>query len=513
MLITPGTIVYDEEENLYEVKSFIGNGAFGHVYRIEKKDDQSQWALKTLPSTFASNSSVQSFINESKMAMQICHDNAISYLYVHDGQRYNNLPPYIIMEFAENGTLLDIIRNHKSTGEFISNGQLKDYFMQLINGMEHINSHIIHRDIKPDNILVQKDCLKVSDFGLSKIVSEQTRTMTFKGVGHIRYQAPEGWKMDQNTIQMDIYAMGIVFYELATLKHPLSVQQEGDIQAWRDAHLFQNPVSPHSINRSLTSVMNQVILKMMEKNTTQRFQTWDQIRTQLLKDDDQHTPNTTIVDNLINIRVQKDSAKKAKELEEQKKNEEMVEGYKLVHYQFSNFVYQPIKDLIEEFNHKYDGGQTISITTFNPYKMNNKNFTVRINLISGKYLEIRIQCLVDEDFYRDVPSYPFGNMVKKLCRPTLNNKKILAWGYLKDIEDGGFNIILVQNEGELYGEWYTLYNTNSGITNRPRLPQPFYFDFNEIEKELPLIYATHIYNTEVKPLQMDMFLRFLAQEM
>lgn len=80
-----------------------------------------------------------------------------------------------------------------------------------------INAELVHRDIKPENILVSNDVLKISDFGLAKIASESTRTMSFKGYGTIPYIAPEAWNSDKNTIQMDIYSMGIVFYELATL--------------------------------------------------------------------------------------------------------------------------------------------------------------------------------------------------------------------------------------------------------------------------------------------------------
>lgn len=132
-------------------------------------------------------------------------------------------------------------------------------------------------------------------------------------------------------------------------------------------------------------------------------------------------------------------------------------------------------------------------------------------MVSGKHLDIQMKCLVDEDFYRMVINFSFDNKVRRLYRPTLRNKKVLAWGYLKDSEGGGFNILLVENEGELYGEWYTLWNTNSGIfAHRQRQPEPFYFDFNEIEKELPLITATDIYNTEVKPMDMAMFLGYFV---
>ena len=91
---------------------------------------------------------------------------------------------------------------------------------QLVDGIEAINAKMLHRDLKPDNILIGADGLKIGDFGLSKIVGAATRSRTFKGGQHILYMAPEGWKQETNQIQIDMYSMGIIFFEIASLAFP-----------------------------------------------------------------------------------------------------------------------------------------------------------------------------------------------------------------------------------------------------------------------------------------------------
>ena len=119
--------------------------------------------------------------------------------------------------------------------------QWADY---LIDGMEAVNAKMLHRDLKPDNILMDGDIPKIADFGLSKLVGAATRSMTFKGGQHMLYMAPEGWKLDKNEIQIDMYALGIVLYEIAALKFPYKVP--ADPNQLRDMHLFQAaaPLAP-----------------------------------------------------------------------------------------------------------------------------------------------------------------------------------------------------------------------------------------------------------------------------
>lgn len=508
MLIQPNSVVFDGEENSYKVLEPIGNGSFGYVYKIEKESDKSIWALKTLPSNFPNSEQLLSFQNESVMAMKVSHENAVNYVFVHDGSKYSELPPYIIMEYANGGTLQQVIKTAIQRNEFISNKDLLDYFHQLISGMEHINSILIHRDIKPDNILLHNGIVKISDFGLSKIVHDGTRQMTFKGFGHIRYMAPEGWKLEKNTIQMDIYSMGITFYELATLQHPFNLPHHADVHDWRNAHYFTNPPSPKSINPALTTTMTQVIMKMIEKSTAKRYKSWQEIRNDLLIDNEPPTENSKIIENMINIRLSKDISIREEQLKQEKERQERKNYLKMINYQYANDIYNPIKEFIEEFNRRYTGGQ-ITMTPLN--SMDSSEIYTKIHLVSGKTLTIQLKALFDNDFIREVPSqFERGITHKKVVRPVLrDNKKILAWGYLKSPDNTGFNILLVENKEDIYGEWVMLINTNSGF-GRVRRPEPFPFEFNELEKEIPLIYALHIYNTEVLPLNIEKFQEFIV---
>jgi serine/threonine protein kinase len=113
--------------------------------------------------------------------------------------------------------------------------------IDIAQGARAINEKLIHRDIKPDNVLIEGATLKISDFGISKFVDESMRLHTFKGAQHIAYMAPQGWQNKTNTVYLDVYSVGLVFYEVLTLKHPLlhHVNDPDNFLDWEKAHLYQ----------------------------------------------------------------------------------------------------------------------------------------------------------------------------------------------------------------------------------------------------------------------------------
>ncbi|WP_180229909.1 protein kinase domain-containing protein, partial [Bacillus cereus] len=131
--------VFDGEGNSYKVQNEIGRGGFGRVYKIEKEQDGSHWALKILPPYASSEKELNAFRNESEMALKVSHENTMNYKYIHDGSTYESLPSYIIMELANGGSLKDFLQQQKKNGEFLNNETLHQMFNQLVNGMEHIN--------------------------------------------------------------------------------------------------------------------------------------------------------------------------------------------------------------------------------------------------------------------------------------------------------------------------------------------------------------------------------------
>ena len=498
MIIVPGRFIKDNDGKEYIVEKQIGNGGFGNVFKIKRTSDGNIFALKTLLSEFEDEKSLKSFKNEIELSKGIESDNVIKYLYTNDGEMNSELPPYIMMEYADGGTLNEYIEKYKNNPEFISNEELKSIFLQLIQGMKAINSKIVHRDIKPENILIKNNILKISDFGLAKISNNRTRMSTFKGYGTANYVAPEGWKNDNNTIQMDIYSMGIVFYQLATLNLPYNLSKNSDIEKIRNAHLYGNPINPLSINNKLAPTMSSVILKMLEKSIQNRFKTWEEIEKYLENDNTEVKKFDNILNNMIVNRVAKDNAESQRKLELEKKKQEEEEFCKLVRYQLSQDIYNPLKEFINAFNNAYPN-KNISLTPFNIENLRNLQIDIDIKLVSGNYIIIKLVPILESNFIRDITRRDFGEEYtrKELKMPLLRKKKIKAWGGVYLNNGSGFNILLVEKEDDIYGEWYTMTNKNSGLSREHRM-EPFAFELGELEEKIERIDVMSRYNSDTE---------------
>jgi eukaryotic-like serine/threonine-protein kinase len=505
MIIAPGIIIYDESNNEYKVLEFIGNGAMGSVYKIQRNNNGAQFALKTLRPNFINEMELKAFLNEAAMALKIQHSNVIRYYFINDGTQFEDLPPYIIMEYAGGGTLAALIDAQIKKKEFLQNVLLVEYYKQMILGMRAINNMLVHRDIKPDNILISGDVLKISDFGLSKIVANQTRTSTFKGFGAVGYMAPEAWKFEKNDIQMDIYSLGIVFYELATLQHPYNVTGNSP-EEWEKAHLLQAAITPTSINHDLTSTLCQLILKMLEKKKADRFQNWDEVEDFFKRDSIPLKTNPALINSIIKARMEKDQKLREEQLKRESEIKKRNEHISLIKYQFENSIINKVTDLIEDLNNQYIDSN-VSIRRIGD------GFTYQIVLPSKNIMTIEIKPLFDEEFFRERIVNDFGRniTVKELRRPEFLNRKILAWGNITSSTGNGNNILLLEKPGEVYGEWLILTNRNQATSIQPRYPEPFPFRFDELEKEINLVNAYHIYTTSYEQFNIDLVARLIQE--
>ena len=501
MDLNPKDIVYDEKEYEYEIIEYIGSGAFGYVYKIRKKIDNSIWALKTIHPIYNNEQDIKAILNEGRNALKIRNENVISYIYFHDGTKFNNLPPYIIMEYANGGNLNDFIDTNKGSQKYIENSVLILMFRQLINGMKAINNCLVHRDIKPLNILFNDNVLKITDFGLSKIVNQSTRSSTFKGSGTYAYMAPEAWENKNNTIQMDIYSMGIVFYQLITFNYPYKIDNGGDlIKNYRDAHMTKNPFRPEQYNSKISINLSQIIMKMLEKSVSDRFHNWKEIE-ELLAIEIHEKEIDKDIEELLKTRIKRDEENRTKKLEENKEETKKRDFLKRVKYQIIKSIINPLEEKMNEFNKRYhNGGIKFGEKEIHVLE----KFVYIIKFVSGKDIQIYIEGLYDYKFeYQvspesliDIPFPTKENLIKKVP-PKLKGRKILAWGAFFTSEGKGFNIFLVEKENDIYGEWLILENRNSALSRRERLPEPFPFEIQEFQKELPHINATHIYKSKI----------------
>lgn len=273
MIITIGSILPDNKGNKYEVIKNIKPGGFGQVFLCKRIQDDKRFAVKTMLNAFPSNEEYNAFQNEVNAARTVKGENVIKYEFFHDGSAYNEYPPYIIMEYANQGSLKDILDERRKSNQLFTNEEITEMLLQLARGMACINEVLVHRDIKPANILIKDSTLKITDFGLAKYTEASTRYVTFKGYGTKAYCSPEVWENDKNTIQMDIYSMGIVFYEIATLEYPYRVN--GD--QYEEAHLYTAAESPMKYNPNLEPRIVSIINKMLQKPRSKRFKNWKEI--------------------------------------------------------------------------------------------------------------------------------------------------------------------------------------------------------------------------------------------
>jgi len=475
MDIRPGDKVFGQSRGeAYEILQPLGRGGFGVVYEIRDKEDR-RYALKTISTAGLNDLQLEALINEGHAATTIRHENVLRVLFFHDGTQYPQFPPYMLMEYANGGTLQKVLDERKARVEQFSPDELRALFVQLASGMKAISETLIHRDLKPDNILIVDDVLKISDFGLSKIAGIATRTETFKGINHVKYCAPEAWRLDKNLPAMDMYSMGIVFYELATLHDPYHVMVVGDpFEPWRNAHLAQVPAEPRTYNQTLDAGLAQLIMKMMSKRPEDRYESWKLVL-QRLQTSESPKSRDINVSSLVERAIERHRETEQQQLQVESRERQRQELTALVEYCFAEIT-ETARETVESFN------RASEFAKLNINQIRKSGFSIYAENGMGGALptvEFKVEPVTDSQV-----RLPDGRSVK-------------AWGIVKAPSGRGFNLLLVsQGSDDLYGQWQTLHVRHHPIYGKgdARL-EPFPFGFNELPREISLVNATHIYQT------------------
>ena len=509
MIITIGSCIKDDKENSYCLTEIIGEGGFGYVYKARREKDGACFAVKTLQNNFLSEDMYLSFQKEANQSKLIDSENVIKYIFIHDGKQLPELPPYIIMEYTEDGTLRDLMEHQN--GVFFDNNLLVNLFLQLSKGMKAVNAQVVHRDIKPENILNFGGTLKITDFGLSKIAGEITRTMSFKNGGTPLYIAPEAWNNDKNTIKMDIYSMGIVFYELATLDYPYQIPTKSDLIEYKNMHLYQGAKNPASVNNNLPPHIISVIIKMLEKSTRSRYNSWDEIITALETKQHPEDDISKYVNKAISLQNAEDLRQQKEKAEYEKAEQERRNHIVFTYSQFSNAVISPIREFSNRFNENYPGGKQIVVREYGP-KGSNHRFRTAIVMPSNKEIEIQGEVIFKENYTKKVAINPLfypGKTEIVNYIPQFENKDVLLWCQVEDADHIGFNLLLVKNDDDIYGEWIFIENSTNFFSREPR-PSPFGFDLSELPEEIDYLHTTHIYDMKPSVFSKEKIIDFIS---
>lgn len=258
--------------NRYEILEKIGNGGMAIVYKAKCHVLNRFVAIKILKDEFTTDSEfIKKFNSEAQSAASLTHSNIVS---IYDVGNEDNLY-YIVMELIKGKTLKEII---------IEDGILSwkwsvSIAIQIASALETAHkNNIIHRDIKPHNIIITEDGIaKVTDFGIAKAVSNSTITAFGTTIGSVHYFSPEHARGGYTDAKSDLYSLGIVMYEMLTGRVPFDADTPVSVAL---KQVQEEPVEAIKYNSSIPVSVNRIILKAMQKDPNLRYQN----ATEMLKD-------------------------------------------------------------------------------------------------------------------------------------------------------------------------------------------------------------------------------------
>ena len=249
----------------YKILEVLGVGGMAFVLKAVDLVMNRIVAIKILNDQYNGDEQAEErFINESKAVAMLSHKNIVS---VYDVAIYPDMK-YIVMEYLDGITLKEYLNNKGA----LPWKEACIYVGQILHALEHAHGKgVIHRDIKPQNIILQKNGeIKVTDFGIAKLPTDSTLTVTEKAIGTVYYISPEQASGKETGFYSDIYSTGVVLYEALTGKLPFVADTPVSIALMQ---INDEPVPPEQIKEDIPLGVSQIVMKAMQKDPAARFAT------------------------------------------------------------------------------------------------------------------------------------------------------------------------------------------------------------------------------------------------
>lgn len=263
----------------YQVESILGEGGMAIVYKCFHKQMERTVVIKVMQGwLLASKNSLERFEREYKITARLNHPNIVS---IYDVGFLNGNEPYIVMEFIKGEALADKI----SRSEQLPLVTVANIAVQICRGLQEAHSQgIIHRDLKPDNILLQEksdrpDWVKIVDFGISHFAAGESKRLTKTGrmVGTPEYISPEQLRDQPIDARTDLYALGIILYEMLAGIVPFTAETA---EAVLMKHLLNDvpSLTEHRDDIADDSPFGRIVHKLLQKNPDDRYETATEVR-------------------------------------------------------------------------------------------------------------------------------------------------------------------------------------------------------------------------------------------
>lgn len=492
------TLSGKESEKQYTNITYFAKGGMGDIYKAFDTTNKKNVAIKFI--AIEDETSKTLLQREILASEELAGRNIVETLHTGEITISHMKYFYIVQNFYSKGNLRTQIQKNIELPQCIKMMQ------ELLNGLEILHKIIIHRDLKPENILIDNNNeLVIADFGLSKFINEKTKSKSFKGSGTIPYMSPECWLFQDNSISMDIYSLGIIFYEILTGELPSNSKNE---QEWRDFHIYS--IFPDiSIYRSdIPTKIKQIILKMTQKRPNDRYRNVQEVMLSLNEAIEQNIQNEHAAERIASI-----GHETIQKIAQNKLNREQEEFRILEYKKFLNHhvteLFIEVKKIVEIINTKLEESKIV----INESPMSQEIYSRKLKLsFCGKTVHFNFYPYDTIDNYETTRKSSYIERIRQSDRFSIyqlndsifTKNNIIAIGIVETDfinpqlkEKFGFNLLLVKQNSEIYGNWFLASFTES-ISRVSSDRKSFALDLEFFLREFELSFSMHTLSVEYR---------------